>query len=146
AAYDELVARALLETREREGVFVAAPEGRHPTRPATTLAAPARLRPPPALFRTPPPPGTLRMSTVFIDPDLLPTEQLAECVRVVSRAAGTELPTEVRGQAALRGAIAERLRQRGMEVTAEEVPVTVRSQQALDVVSPALPRGAVARD
>jgi 2-aminoadipate transaminase len=146
AAYDELVARALLETREREGVFVAAPEGRHPTRPATTLAAPAQLRPPPALFRTPPPPGTLRLSTVFIDPDLLPTEQLTECVRAVSRRAGTELPTEVQGQAALRGAIAERLRRRGMEVTAEEILITVGSQQALDVVSRALAGGAVATE
>jgi 2-aminoadipate transaminase len=145
AAYDELVARALLDTREREGVFVAAATEWAPVRP-TARPAPARLRPSPALFRPAPPPGTLRMSTVFIDPQLLPGEQLAECVRAVSRGPMTTLPTDVQGQPSLRAAIAERLRRRGMEVSGEEVLITVGSQQALDVVSRALEMRGVAME
>jgi 2-aminoadipate transaminase len=150
AAYDELVARALLESREREGVFVAAPLQSAPVRPPTGRPAPVRLRPSPALFRPlfrpSPPPGTLRMSTVFIDPALLPGEQLAECVRAVSRSPITTLPTDVQGAPALRTAIAARLRRRGMEVSAEEVLITVGSQQALDVVSRALELRGVAME
>jgi 2-aminoadipate transaminase len=138
AAYDELVARALLETREREGVFVAAFEERGAVRPASHLPAPAPLRPVPALFRAPPPPGTLRLSSVLIDPELLPSEQLAECARVVLRRPQELGMYDFQGHPALREAIAERLRRRGMEVTAEEVLITVGSQQALDVVSRAL--------
>src|SRR5690348_13327216 len=84
AAYDELVARGLVEAREREGVFVLA---------ASRLAAPPPIAAPPlpALVPPPigrpdlPPRGTTALSTVFIDPELLPTERIAECARSVLR-------------------------------------------------------------
>jgi DNA-binding transcriptional MocR family regulator len=143
AAYDELCARGLLESREREGMFVAA--GAVPAVVVRGAApAPARFKPSPALFRITPPPGTLRLSSVFIDPDLLPTEQLTDCVRSVLR--GTPVLYDFQGSAALREAIAGRLRRRGMEVTAAEVLITIGSQQALDVVSRALELRGVAME
>jgi DNA-binding transcriptional MocR family regulator len=139
AAYDELVARALLETREREGVFVAAPdENAVAERLPAPVPAPARLRSVPTLFREAPAPGALRLSSVLIDPDLLPADQLADCLRAVLRGPALHPSIDFQGHPALRAAIAERLRRRGMEITAAEVLVTVGSQQALDVVSRAL--------
>src|SRR5450432_3326860 len=84
AAYDELVARGLVEAREREGMFVLA---------ATRTATPTpQIKPPPLRVIKPPltradlpPRGTTALSTVFIDPELLPTERLAECARSVLR-------------------------------------------------------------
>jgi DNA-binding transcriptional MocR family regulator len=81
AAYDELVARGLLETREREGVFVASPAPGVPAaaRTEATVARPsaARLRPP-TLVTERPGPGEIPLSSVFIDPSLLPRERLAD--------------------------------------------------------------------
>ena len=87
AAYDELVARGLVEAREREGVFVLASE---------RVAAPVGLASPPLPAFVPPPlprpdapaPGAIALSTVFIDPELLPTERIAECARSVSNPGG----------------------------------------------------------
>jgi len=84
AAYDELVARGLVEAREREGVFVLA---------ASKLPAPRPVAPPPLPAFVPPPlsrpdfspRGATPLSTVFIDPELLPTERIAECARSVLR-------------------------------------------------------------
>src|SRR6478609_284781 len=78
AAYDELVARGLVEAREREGVFVLAATQFAATGPV--VAAPTPVFVPPPLTR----PdfaarGTIPLSTVFIDPDLLPTERIGEC-------------------------------------------------------------------
>src|SRR5689334_25347854 len=74
AAYDELVARGLVEAREREGVFVLA---------ATKFASHAPIVAAPLPAFVPPPlsrpdfaaKGTIALSTVFIDPELLPTER-----------------------------------------------------------------------
>src|SRR5216110_2021890 len=76
AAYDELVARGLVEAREREGVFVLS---------ATRMAAPEpivhvplpRLVPRPLQRPDLPGRGTTALSTVFIDPELLPTDRIA---------------------------------------------------------------------
>src|SRR3954470_23379211 len=69
AAYDELVARGLVEAREREGVFVLA---------ASRFVSPrAVMAPPPPVLVPPPlsrpdvaPKGMTALSTVFIDPEL----------------------------------------------------------------------------
>src|SRR3954465_14813309 len=75
AAYDELVARGLVEARIREGVFVLAP-----TRVAAgddTPPAPLPQVIPPPLSRPDfTPRGVTNLSTVFIDPELLPTERI----------------------------------------------------------------------
>jgi 2-aminoadipate transaminase len=136
AAYDELVARGLVEAREREGVFVLA---------AQRVAAPTPIASPP-LPRFVPPPlgrpdfprrGVIPLSTVFIDPDLLPTERITECVRSVAR---EKMPAqyETQGYRPLREAIARRLALRGLDVTADEIVITTGSQQSLDIVARAL--------
>src|SRR3954471_4385908 len=136
AAYDELVARGLVEAREREGVFVLA---------ATRFAAPApivhvplpRLVPPPLARADLPGRGTTALSTVFIDPELLPTERIAECARSVLR---ERMPAqyEAQGYRPLREAIAKRLQGRGVDVEADEVVITTGSQQSLDIVARSL--------
>jgi 2-aminoadipate transaminase len=136
AAYDELVARGLVEAREREGVFVLA---------ATRLAAPPPIAAPPLPAFVPPAlarpdfpaRGVTALSTVFIDPELLPTERIAECARSVLR---ERMPSqyEAQGYRPLREAIARRLVARGREVTADEIVVTTGSQQSLDIVARAL--------
>jgi GntR family transcriptional regulator/MocR family aminotransferase len=138
AAYDELVARGALETREREGVFVARsveasalaePKARPPLPP---------LRPVPTLFRKAPPPGSLAVSTVLIDPELLPRERVADCIRSVLRLPGLQPLYDYQGHPMLRELIAARLQARGVPAKASQIVTTVGSQQALDMVARAL--------
>jgi DNA-binding transcriptional MocR family regulator len=136
AAYDELVARGLVEAREREGVFVLAP---------TRVATPPRVIDAPApVFVAPPlarpdiaPRGMTPLSTVFIDPELLPTERIAECARSVLR---ERMPAQydAQGYPPLRQAIARRLQARGLDVEPDEIVVTTGSQQSLDIVARSL--------
>ena len=136
AAYDELVARGLVEAREREGVFVLAAQRLAATPP---IAAPplAMFVPPPLARAELPGRGVTALSTVFIDPELLPTERLAECARSVLR---EKMPSqyEAQGYRPLREAIANRLAARGLEVAADEVIITAGSQQSLDIVARSL--------
>src|SRR6185312_15123990 len=68
AAYDELVARGLVEAREREGVFVLAAS--KTATPAPIVAPPLPIVIPPPLGRPDlPARGVTALSTVFIDPD-----------------------------------------------------------------------------
>jgi DNA-binding transcriptional MocR family regulator len=138
AAYDELVARGALETREREGVFVAKTAQATPFIEPRALPPRPRLRAVPTLFRQPPPRGALALSTVLIDPELLPSERVADCVRSVLRIPGIQPLYDYQGHPHLRELIAARLRGRGMDVSAEEVITTVGSQQALDIVARSL--------
>jgi len=136
AAYDELVARGLVESRVREGVFVLA---------ATRLSAPPPIAEPPLPQLVAPPlsrpdiapRGMTALSTVFIDPDLLPTERLAECARSVLR---ERMPShyDAQGYPPLREAIAKRLSARGLDVEPDEVVITTGSQQSLDIVARSL--------
>jgi GntR family transcriptional regulator/MocR family aminotransferase len=138
SAYDELVARGALETREREGVFVAkTPQAAPFVEPHATPSLP-RFRPVPALFRKPPPAGVMSLSTVLIDPTLLPRERMADCIRSVLRVPGMQALYDYQGHPHLRELIAARLRARGIDVTAAEVVTTVGSQQALDMVARAV--------
>ncbi len=136
AAYDELVARGLVEAREREGVFVLA---------ATRIDAQRPVGMPPLPVVVPPPltrpdlvgRETTNLSTVFIDPELLPTERLSECARSVLR---ERMPSqyEAQGYRPLREAIAKRLTARGLDVEPDEVVITTGSQQSLDIVARSL--------
>ena len=136
AAYDELVARGLVDAREREGVFVLAA-------PRLPVAAPIAAVPRPA-FVPPPltrvelaPKGAIPLSTVFIDPELLPTERIAECARSVLR---ERIPAhyDPQGYRPLREAIARRLVAHGLDVEPDEIVITTGSQQSLDIVARSL--------
>lgn len=136
AAYDELVARGLVEAREREGVFVLAASKIERTAPVAAPPLPSLVAPPlmrPETSRR----GTTTLSTVFIDPELLPTERIAECARSVLR---EKMPAfyEPQGYRPLREAIARRLSARGLDVEADEVVITTGSQQSLDIVARSL--------
>jgi len=136
AAYDELVARGIVETREREGVFVLATT--QVDAPASIIHPPLPMMVPPALTRPDfAPRGTTNLSTVFIDPELLPTDRIAECARSVLR---ERMPSqyEAQGYRPLREAIAKRLSARGLDVEADEVVITTGSQQSLDIVARSL--------
>ncbi|HTB75468.1 MAG TPA: PLP-dependent aminotransferase family protein [Polyangiaceae bacterium] len=134
-AYDELVARGLLDTREREGVFVASrsPDA-VPVRAAPQAPAP-RLRPPTLAVEVRRA-GAIQLSSVFVDPALLPRDRLAECARSILHGHGLEAFYDPQGHGPLREVIAERLRARGMaDVRASNVLVTTGSQQAIDVIA-----------
>jgi DNA-binding transcriptional MocR family regulator len=83
------------------------------------------------------PRGVTNLSMVFIDPELLPTERLAECARSVLR---ETMPSqyEPQGYRPLREVIAKRLTARGLDVEADEIVITTGSQQSLDIVARSL--------
>jgi DNA-binding transcriptional MocR family regulator len=136
SAYDELVARGILETRERAGVFVLGPAAGVPEASRIASPPPMRVRPAPPLHSGKIPRDAISLSTVFVDPELLPREKLSDCARSVLRSPGLESFYDVLGYGPLRELIAARLRARGMsDVTAANVLVTTGSQQAIDVVA-----------
>ena len=137
AAYDELMARGVVETREREGVFVATPRSDAAVPLLASPPLPIVSAPTIAIPRTSATP-LLDMSSVFIESELLPTERLAECARAVLKSPGMATYYDAQGYRPLREAIARRLQQRGLDVQAEEVVVTAGSQQSLDIVARSL--------
>jgi DNA-binding transcriptional MocR family regulator len=143
AAYDELVARGLVESREREGVFVLGPRADPAIAPVSSAPPLPLLVPPPLTRMDFPPRGTMNLTTVFIDPELLPTERIAECARSVLR---ERMPSqyEAQGYRPLREAIAKRLTARGLDVEADEVVITTGSQQSLDIVARSLAKKRIA--
>jgi GntR family transcriptional regulator/MocR family aminotransferase len=140
-AYDELAAQGLVESRQRVGLFVASD-------PQTRVVATTARVPPPAVVPLPPRytstararTGTepIDLSSVFIDPELLPRERLAACFRAVAKQPKLQVAYHAQGFLPLRQVIAERLRARGIEASAEDVVTTAGSQQALDIVCRAL--------
>ena len=144
SAYDELSSRGIVVARVREGVFVA-DSPLPPRAPNAPRASPplAHLRAAP-LASYAPRRDLLRLSAIFIDPSLLPREQLAECARSVLRTPGLDAFYDFQGYPPLREQIAARLRARGLDVSADEVVVTSGSQQALDCVVRALEHRRVA--
>jgi GntR family transcriptional regulator/MocR family aminotransferase len=143
AAYDELVARGLLETRAREGVFVAATKRPDEEARPIGAAAPRLIAPPvprPDRLNA----ETIPLSTVFIDPELLPVAQLTDCFRSVLGSHGLRPFYDAQGYPPLRAAVAERLRARGMEAEADDIILTTGSQQGIDIVARALGRRKIA--
>ena len=140
-AYDELAAQGLVESKQRIGLFVASDPQR------LAVASTAKV-PPPAFVPLPPRYATERhhtavdklidLSSVFIDPELLPRERLAACFRAVARRPKLQVAYHAQGFLPLRQIIAERLRTRGIAASAEDIVTTAGSQQALDIVCRAL--------
>ncbi|MBI3549330.1 MAG: PLP-dependent aminotransferase family protein [Elusimicrobia bacterium] len=146
SAMDELVARGLLESRRRLGLFATRREGGAPgaagggARPSAAEFLPA------ASVQARPKNGRIPLSEVFIDPELLPKDALAKCFRRVLARRGLETYYDPKGYLPLREAIAARLSRHGIETTAEEVLVTAGSQQVLDLVTRTLRRRVVATE
>jgi GntR family transcriptional regulator/MocR family aminotransferase len=139
-AYDELAAQGLVESKQRVGLFVAAD-------PQTRAVSATAIVPPPLFLPLPPRYTPTRakavaepidLSSVFIDPELLPRERLAACFRAVAKQPRLQVAYHAQGFLPLRQVIAERLRARGVEASAEDVVTTAGSQQALDIVCRAL--------
>jgi DNA-binding transcriptional MocR family regulator len=140
-AYDELAAQGLVESKQRVGLFVASDA------PPKTVARTAKV-PPPAFVSLPPRYAAERrpkavdepidLSSVFIDPELLPRERLASCFRAVAKQPKMQVAYHPQGFLPLRQIIAERLRARGIAASAEDIVTTAGSQQALDTVCRAL--------
>lgn len=144
AAYDELAARGLLERRERLGVFVVGPDRAPAFEAAKMLGAPAlAVREPPPLPPAREPTRGIPLSTVFIDPTLLPHARIAECARAVARRARLAPIYDVHGYGPLRELVASRLRVRGIFTDPDSVIITTGSQQAIDMVARAAARRSV---
>jgi DNA-binding transcriptional MocR family regulator len=145
AAYDELAARGLIESRVRQGMFVAA--AAHGTPPAPLFQASPPLLRACGLPEAQAVPGDYaRLDMVFIDPALLPREQLADCMRSVLANPGLRPFYDAQGHAGLRALIAERLVARGMDVDPDDVILTSGSQQALDIVARSLQHRVIATE
>ena len=127
SAYDELCARGVLQAKEREGVFVA--ESTAPKPSAFVTHAPAaRLAEQPIDRPREAEPDVLPLSMVFIDPELLPRERVAECIRSVLSIPGLHALYDAQGHAPLREVIAKGLQARGMDVVAGDLVIPPGSQ------------------
>ena len=136
-AYDELVAQGLVESTEHVGLFVASDPQPVPVAPEALVAPPPCISlPSPALAAQTraQDQGVLNLSSVFIDPALLPHERLSACFRSVVKQPQSYTDYHAQGFPPLRQAIAERLQARGIEASAEDIVITAGSQQALDLV------------
>jgi DNA-binding transcriptional MocR family regulator len=140
-AYDELAAQGLVESKRRVGLFVASDAK------TVTVASSAKV-PPPTCISLPPnytasrrrqtTVNSIDLSSVFIDPELLPRERLAACFRTVIKQPKLHVAYDAQGIPPLRRIIAERLQARGIDARAEDIVTTTGSQQALDIVCRAL--------
>jgi DNA-binding transcriptional MocR family regulator len=137
AAYDELCARGILVAKERDGVFVA------PSREKDAEAWP-RINAPGARFSTIPlrstglGPEVTPLGMVFVDPEIMPRDRIAECFRSALNIPGLHNFYDAQGYPPLREAIARRLSARGIEAGPDDIVITTGSQQALDAACRAL--------
>ena len=140
-AYDELAAQGLVESKQRVGLFVASDPLRRTVALTATVPPPVFVSLPPRYtveVRRTPVDDPIDLSSVFIDPELLPRERLAACFRAVAKQPRLQVAYHAQGFLPLRQIIAERLRARGMAASAEDIVTTAGSQQALDIVCRAL--------
>jgi 2-aminoadipate transaminase len=145
-AYDELRAQGLVESKDRSGLFVA--EGSEPRSVDNPVNVPG-----PELkkisyigYSKPKQDNTISLSSVFIDPQILPIEKLTSCFKSVLRSPGIPEFGDPQGMLALREKIASRLRDRGMDVDANHIIMTNGSQQAIDLVTRTLTTRVVATE
>ncbi|MGH8278986.1 MAG: PLP-dependent aminotransferase family protein [Gammaproteobacteria bacterium] len=141
AAYGELAAEGLVNTRIGGGTFVArlpsvptSPRTPAGTRP--TYALPPSALPP--ISVDPPPPGALVFSRSMPDVRLLPARQLARAVRraISERGLSVLSYTDPRGHVRLRTELAAMLtRTRGMLCATDDVLITRSIEQGLDMVA-----------
>lgn len=144
SAYDELVAQGRVESRARLGLFVAVADSPPPVRADRSVPVPELIASPLSRPQAQANRGTaalINISSVFIDPELLPKSRIAACFRSVLKQPGWPTPYyEAQGFRPLREKIAERLKKRGIQAEAAHIVTTVGSQQALDLVCRSLAR------
>ncbi len=148
-AYDELVAQGVVESKKRVGLFVAPHPPAVDVVPETKVPIPDLVSLPSGRVSGRRKVGSIdpiQLSSVFIDPDLLPGERLVACFRAVLKQPGLETAYHAQGFLPLRRKIAERLNKRGIEARAEDVVTTVGSQQALDILCRALTSKTIATE
>ncbi|TPV93263.1 MAG: PLP-dependent aminotransferase family protein [Myxococcales bacterium FL481] len=138
AAYDELAARGLVQSRPREGVFVAGPTADAPAPKLAFRPVAPTFRSPAISDRSAAAPDTIELSTVHIDPKLLPRRQLDDCLRAVIAGPRFRWSYDPQGYGPLREVIAERMTARGMPAQPDDIVTTAGSQQAIDAVVRAL--------
>ena len=145
AAYDELVAQGIVQNRHRQGYFVLPKERKRAVTQVQAPAMPQLLKAAPVPKRDAGKKQPIRLGSAFIDNDLLPGERVAECFRAVLKR-GMPKDYDAQGFAPLRALIAKRLTRRGIPASADDVILTTGSQQALDVVTRALQKRAIATE
>ena len=145
-AYDELRAQGLVESRDRSGFYVA--EGDEPRAFDNPVHVPG-----PEFkkisyvgYVKPKQKNFISLSSVFVDPHILPKEKLSACFKSVLRSPGIPEFNDPQGMPALREKIAARLRDRGMDAEADHIIITNGSQQAIDLVTRALATKVIATE
>ncbi len=145
-AYDELRAQGVVESKDRSGFFVSG------TAEARPFAAPINV-PGPAFknisyigYVKPTQKNMISLSSVFVDPRILPKEKLTACFKSVLKSPGIPEFNDPQGFLPLREKIATRLRDRGMDVDASHIVITNGSQQAIDLVTRVLETKAIATE
>jgi DNA-binding transcriptional MocR family regulator len=146
AAYDELRAQGLIESRDRTGVFVTQGTEPYSFENPVNVPSPEFKRFDHVAYVKPKQQNLISLSSVFIDPRLLPREKLTACFRSVLKSPGLPEFHDPQGMPALREKIAARLRDRGMDADADHIIITNGSQQALDLVTRALATKTVATE
>ncbi|MEM9158457.1 MAG: PLP-dependent aminotransferase family protein [Verrucomicrobiota bacterium] len=143
-AYDELVARGLVESRSRVGLFVVDSSGGSGERVPEAEAFGPELLAWDGLAEVECDRGLTDLSNVFLDRNILPMERLTSAFRSISCEARFPEMYSLQGYKPLREKIAERLRYRGMDAEADHIVITAGSQMALDLAFRGLKRKVVA--
>ncbi len=134
-AYDELKSQGLVESKDRAGLFITTGKEANGVEPLEEVPAPHIKNIPLIKYNNPKQKGMTQLSSVFVDPRILPKEKLTACFRSVLKSPGIPEFHERQGMLALREKIAGRLQDRGMNVDPNHIIITVGSQQALDLVT-----------
>ncbi|MBF0314933.1 MAG: PLP-dependent aminotransferase family protein [Oligoflexia bacterium] len=145
-AYEELKAQGLIESRNRKGLFVQTEQNfldkiDDKVVPLTQMrsisngAGTNNIRA-----------AAINLSTVFIDPRLLPTKKLSDCFRSVLKTPGLTNFADPQGFSPLREKLAQRLNKRGIAAKAEHIIMTNGSQEALDLVCRSLKSKTIATE
>lgn len=144
--YEELCAQGILESRDRTGIFVKTENSSKHLLESAEVPKP-KLKPLlDSVSFSPKPSEKLWLSSVFVDPRILPVEKLTACFRSILKYPGIPDFHDPLGFKPLREKIASRLRDRGIDVTEDEVITTSGSQQALDLVCRSLSTKKVATE
>lgn len=144
--YDELRAQGLVESKERFGIYIAQGAEPHSFESPANVPGPEFKKSTYFKYLKPNQNGFIMLSSVFVDPRILPKEKLTACFRSTLKSPGIPEFFDLQGMPALREKISIRLKNRGINVDADHIIITNGSQQALDLVTRALATKVVATE